>query len=289
MSPDLATTDLPDADAPDPPTRQRMLAAFATACRRHDLAATSDQVIWGWRGRTLSARARHGDSSYWMRLASSPAREIPQPFWHGNRTAQAELPAAIPRPRLLTFEEASDGDWAYATEIFEISPTPVLDPQKTASRPVLPDDDWWQDLRAALDSVAAIPTDRRPVTPAFLDTVMTYVLGDRAPTKPAEPWVTAHADLHWGNLGGPALTMFDWEGWGTVPAGYDAATLLAYSLTCPQTTAEVRRRFADQLDTPAGRYAQAAVLSLRIWYRRDEPGNAHAALMRAELGCLLAR
>ena len=65
--------------------------------------------------------------------------------------------------------------------------------------------------------------------------------GDR--TAPAlSRWTTAHADVHWANLTEP-LRLPDWEGRGTAPEGFDAATLYAYSLLQPDTAARVRTAF----------------------------------------------
>ena len=272
-----------DPHAPDRRTRQRMLAAFAAACDRLQIHDTTDTPVWGWRGRTLSRRVLLAASPCWMRLAASPKDRIAQTFWRGNVSAEHELPGSVPKPRLLRFQEHDDQSWAYATEVFELSPTTALSPTPATLRPLVPTEAWWQQLRTTLNAVATVPTTRYTITPAFLATIMAQVLGHNLPPAPPDPWVTSHGDLHWANLAGPTLTIFDWEGWGLAPTGYDAATLLVHSLHCPLTTTEVRRHFADQLDTPAGRYAQQAVLAEHLWIHRRDPHNAHAALMRSEL------
>ncbi|GAB7180196.1 hypothetical protein ATKI12_0027 [Kitasatospora sp. Ki12] len=94
----------------------------------------------------------------------------------------------------------------------------------------------------------------------YLDRAMPQYLGIPIDTK-VTAWTTAHGDLHWANLTGPTLTVLDWEGWGTAPAGYDAALLYAYSLLVPETAAEVRRRLAHVLTTPAGRFAGLVVIT----------------------------
>ncbi|WP_174857668.1 hypothetical protein [Streptomyces lydicus] len=71
-------------------------------------------------------------------------------------------------------------------------------------------------------------------------------------TPGAITWTTAHGDLHWANLTGPALTLLDWEGWGTAPLGYDAANLYLHSLPVPDVAERIRKEFAHVLDTPAG-------------------------------------
>lgn len=272
-----------DRSAPDHRTRDRMLTAFAAACDRLRVRDTCGAPVWGWRGRTLSRRVVLVESPCWMRLATSPKDRIVATFWRGNLSAEHDLPQSVPRPRLLHFEEHHDSEWSYAVEVFDLSPAAALSPTPATLDPVLLTETWWQNLRSALDAVTAVPTRRYTITPTLLNTMMGHVLKQDVPPAPATPWVTAHGDLHWANLAGPGLTIFDWEGWGLAPAGYDAATLLVHSLQCPRTTAEVRRHFADQLNTPAGHYAQQAVLAEHLWIHRDEPRNAHSALMRAEL------
>ena len=63
--------------------------------------------------------------------------------------------------------------------------------------------------------------------------------------------------MHWANLTEP-LRLPDWEGRGTAPEGFDAATLYAYSLLQPDTAACVRTAF-PVLGSPAGLAAEATV------------------------------
>ena len=202
----------PHSHAPDRRTPQRMLAAFAAACDRLGIQNTADIPIWGWRGRTISRRVRLAGSPCWMRLAASPKDRIAQTFWCGNVSAEHVLPVSVPKPRLLHFQEHHDQAWAYATEVYEFAPATALSPTPATLRPILPTDTWWQQLRITLNTVATVPTNRYTITPTFLATIMTQVLGDETPTVSTEPWVTSHGDLHWSNLAGPTLTTFDWDG-----------------------------------------------------------------------------
>lgn len=63
--------------------------------------------------------------------------------------------------------------------------------------------------------------------------------------------------MHWANLTEP-LRLPDWEGRGTAPEGFDAATLYAYSLLQPDTAARVRTAFPVP-GSPAGLAAEATV------------------------------
>jgi hypothetical protein len=71
-------------------------------------------------------------------------------------------------------------------------------------------------------------------------------------------WTTAHADLTWANLTAPRCWVLDWEDWGTAPRGFDAATMLLYSLTIPTLAEQIRHTFATDLAT---RSAQIAILA----------------------------
>lgn len=48
----------------------------------------------------------------------------------------------------------------------------------------------------------------------------------------------------------------DWEGWGTAPTGYDAATLYLHSLPVPDLAERVRKEFCNLLGDPAGRVGE---------------------------------
>lgn len=118
---------------------------------------------------------------------------------------------------------------------------------------------WWESVRALLHDVAQVPTSRLSVHPPFLERAMPQYLGTPIETT-APSWSTAHGDFHWANLCAPDLRVFDWEGWGQAPTGYDAAVLHSYSLKLPSIAAHVRREL-NVLDTPAGRHAELVVIT----------------------------
>jgi hypothetical protein len=190
-----------------------------------------------------------------------PTDQIIDTFWTGGVDASRELPATVPRPRLLRWHEWHCDGWTYRAELYErlstqpISPTAVLNAEADIPS------HWWSALRAAIDNIGATSTRRITVEPGYLAWVMPRHLGRPLPTAPSGPWVTAHGDLHYANLCGPALAILDWEGWGLAPAGYDAATLHAHSLAVPAAAARVRHELADHLATASGTYAELVVIS----------------------------
>ncbi|MGW2258797.1 hypothetical protein ACWCXE_13260 [Streptomyces sp. NPDC001780] len=184
-------------------------------------------------------------------------------LWTGPEDAERLVPRQVPRPCLRLVRQWTEGEDVYKAELYDhiadgaLSSTPVLaaTPRLTTA--------WWDDLRKALDCLSGIRTDRTAVRQAYLDRAMpkylTFLGGPVATTPPA--WSTAHGDLHWANLVGPELDILDWEGWGTAPAGYDAALLHAYSLATPETAARVRQRLSAVLDSDAGRFAELVALT----------------------------
>ncbi|MER5552034.1 phosphotransferase [Streptomyces sp. NPDC002793] len=184
-------------------------------------------------------------------------------LWTGPEDAQRLVPQQVPRPRLHLVRQWVEREGAYQAELYDyavgvsLSSSPVLavEPALTAA--------WWKGLRTALDCLSPLRTGRTVMRQAYLDRAMPKYLaflGDEVPTVPPA-WTTAHGDLHWGNLTGPELAILDWEGWGSAPAGYDAALLHAYSLAVPETAERVRRELAAILDSRAGRFAELVVIT----------------------------
>ncbi len=251
----------PEPDQPD--VVHRMRAAYAWACTALDVQPTRDaEDKWGWHGRTLGRPVTTADGAGWLRLASSPTDDIIGTFWNGATEAQRHIPRSVPRPQLIGCHDWTTGRWAYRAELYEHVPGHILSTIAIlTAAPDLPAT-WWKALRDALDDIAAVPTERLTIHPGYLARIMPRHLGVPAEDDAANlPWTTAHGDLHYANLAGPELHLLDWEGWGAAPAGYDAATLHSYSLLVPAAAARVRHELAHILDTPAGRYAELAVIS----------------------------
>ncbi|MGZ9928328.1 hypothetical protein ACXNSR_00385 [Streptomyces sp. NC-S4] len=239
-----------------PAEQQRMRQAHQAAARALLLPAAHGPESWGWQGRTLSRRA----GSRWLRVVSQPQDKPVSRLWDGAAAADATLPRAIPRPRLVDVMDWTAGTHRYRAEVSELVPWPVLQ----RGGPVLeheagPPDVWWNELRGALTALTAVCTDRVAVRQAWIDRNFPTFLG--IPPVQITAWVTGHADLHWGNLSADHLVIFDWESWGMVPHGYDEGLLHAYSLATPRTAARVRQEFAHVLDTPHGRIGELVALA----------------------------
>ncbi|MGW6861409.1 hypothetical protein [Streptomyces xanthophaeus] len=240
---------------PDDVTRKRMEAAHTEAGNRLS-TATSPPCAWGWNGRTISSRA---GTDHWLRVEATPDDRASTRLPHEGITGAENLPDAVPRPRLhATVRWTKDG-WTYDADLISYIPQPVISPN-TPELLTDPDltDGWWDELHQALEVLAGVATERETVRTLWMRRSFPLFLGIDAPDRIER--VTGHGDLHWANLTGAPLTVMDWERWGSVPVGFDAGLLHAYSLRVPAVAARVRDEFADVLGTPAGRVGELAAL-----------------------------
>ena len=268
---------------PDPKTAARMRAAHTRARAALHATTTSDpEEVWGWRGRTLSRPVTTAHGPAWLRLACAPTDRIATTFWNGSVEAERAMPTTLPRPKLRDLHDWREDPWTYRSELYDRASSPAA--SKTAvltHEPDLPPS-WWDGLRRALHTISRVRTHRRTAFQPFLDHAMPRYLG--APVDTVAPsWSTAHGDLHFANLGAPALTLFDWEGWGLAPTGYDAAMLHSYSLLVPSAAARIRKELAHILDTPAGRFAELVTITelLHLTVRSEETDLRTPLLWRA--------
>lgn len=175
--------------------------------------------------------------------------------WTGNLDANAI--GGIPKPQVLDVYEWTEQDWRHPrAEVLTLLPGAAISSTSQLREGVTLQPDWWQTLRATVDVVRQVPTNRTNCDAAALAqrTRETYGI-----ELAARDWETVHGDLHWQNLPGPSFGLLDWESWGTGPAGTDAATLLLYTLGVPGIFDKVRQTFADQLDAQSGRISQLSV------------------------------
>jgi hypothetical protein len=228
--------------------------------------------VWGWRGRTVSSRARHRTQGLcWLRLATAQRGEEGGKLWEGNSVASALWDRVVHKPALLACKDLTDGTHVHRAELHEYVSEPVLSPDPVMrTEPSLPDA-WFDTLRTDLATVAPTPTDRVAVRQEWIDRAVPHYLGLPSAPKVTQ-WTTAHGDLHPANLTAATPQILDWEGFGIAPVGYDAAMLYAYSLLAPRFAGGVHRAF-PVLNTRTGRTAQLVVLAelLQSASRGDHP------------------
>ncbi|WP_086746984.1 phosphotransferase [Streptomyces scabiei] len=247
-----------------------MREAFTQAAKKLDTTVDGPEV-WGWHGRTLSSRVQHPDrGACWLRLISAPEDKAAGKIWEGSGQAAALFDGHVRKPLLYDTSDTNRDGHAYRAELHQyvtevaVSPSPVLrtDPD--------PPTTWWDSLRADLDYVSRVPTDRVAVRQEWVDRSVPRFLDIPGPRITDR--TTAHGDLHTANLTNTTPYLLDWEGFGHAPAGYDAAMLLAYSLLVPAFTQRVRDTF-PVLKTEPGRVAQIIVITelLQSASRGDHP------------------
>ncbi|MFI2431508.1 hypothetical protein [Streptomyces sp. NPDC018693] len=234
-----------------------MRTARIAACAALGVSDAAQGPVWGYNGRTLSGAVHTAQERGWLRLVGEHADRAHGKLWDGPKTAQETLPEDIPRPTLHRIHDWRKDGWAYRAELYEhttlstVSVSPVLDTESDFL------ESWWKSLYGALSALATVPTDRVAVREAYIRRAVPRFTGhDVGDTI---EWSTAHGDFHWANLAGPDLTIFDWEGWGTAPVGFDAALLYVYALQTPSTATRVRQVLAPILDDPRTRVAELTV------------------------------
>jgi hypothetical protein len=216
--------------------------------------------VWGWKGRTLSQPVTGRDGRAWLRLACAPADQTDDTFWDGALAADRAVPPSVPRPRLRTIQDWTDPPWKYRAELYDMARGQVASSLSTPTTSTDLPNAWWTDLRAALERLATVTTDRSTIRQRYIDYLLPRYLGVPIHAT-ATTWTTAHGDLHPANLCAPTLQILDWEGWGLAPAGYDAATLYVHSLAVPTIASRVRHEFGFVLETPSGRYAELVAIA----------------------------
>ncbi|WP_156893751.1 aminoglycoside phosphotransferase [Actinokineospora enzanensis] len=212
--------------------------------------------------RSAGTVASDGDADVWLRVVVEDLDYQPACRWEGN--VEANAITGVPKPRVLRWKDWENHEdylkgRRVRAEVMTLAPGRSVSPDAVLfTDPELPDT-WWSDLRNGLAALAAHPVPQddpvdsigfvaRGVAQHFDRQLDPEQFGDLV-------WVTSHADLHWGNLVGPELSILDWESWRRAPAGYDAATLYCNSLLIPNIAERVQHTFADVLDTPTGHFA----------------------------------
>lgn len=186
----------------------------------------------------------------WVRISwHEPDKIFPREL-SGLETSLAIT--GVPRPEFI-----QACHWAHSGVIFRAEEMTLADERIASPRSLtarFPDVDhqWWQDLSQALKNLSQVKTNRISLPPAPIARDIKEFTGSKLDTRISE-WITGHGDLHWANLTAPRLHMLDWECWGRLPRGADAATLWATAFCVPELAEEVQDRFRDDLSSRDGR------------------------------------
>ncbi|TCP54931.1 hypothetical protein EV191_102141 [Tamaricihabitans halophyticus] len=221
-------------------------------------ATITDEPVFGWRERTISARVTTTEGRRWLRVVSEHQQYAGGDFWTGNTDATAAVTGVV-KPDVLRCWEFDDGEYRLRAELMTLLPGRHCSATPELREPLPLPESWWPALHASLEALARTSTERVHLTQADLAHRIRVFFGDRVDDPTVTSWVAAHTDLHWANLMAPEAALVDWEGWGLAPAGFDAATLYLHSLLVPEMTGDVLREFADLLTARDGLLAQLYV------------------------------
>jgi hypothetical protein len=170
--------------------------------------ATTGKPVFGWHDRTTGTQVNTADGERWLRVVAEMSHWAGRAFWTGN--LDTHTISGVPKPRLLTELDWSDGDCQLHAELMTLAPSPVIaNDMVLRSAPDLAPS-WWADLRRAVDALAAHPTERVCIAGSRLR--LRLLAAFSVEIKPAElEWTCAHGDLHWANLTAPHLCLLGWK------------------------------------------------------------------------------
>ncbi|WP_304450983.1 phosphotransferase [Nocardiopsis sp. YSL2] len=228
---------------------------------RRALEALGAELDGSWRlgmlDATVSATATRAGARYWLRVA--PVRD--ETSWvraDAIEESQA-LAERVPMPRLADSTEweatdPEDGQVRVRAHLFE-----YVDQRAVSSEPAITtepavDDRWWERLHVSHETIRSSTTAGPSRSAEHVARWVRKVAPDLDTSDLR--WESSHGDWHWANLLSPELVVLDWEGFGLAPVGFDAASLLTYSLAHPPTAGRVRSEFADELAGHDGLVAQ---------------------------------
>jgi hypothetical protein len=266
-----------DGDQWEVETRAWMRSHLARATNHFAITLAGDP-LWGWCLRSISAPVADRDHHpHWLRVGVERIIDIDEmpEFWRGLVDANAVT--NVPKPSVVgsvEWNEPERGQRVRADLMTRVTGRPCSPTEGLSVRLAVPEC-WWDQLRAAVDAIRMVPTERYANRSGSGSGLVRRVFGDEV-AGAYRPIETVHGDLHWNNLLGPDLVMLDWELWGRGPVGTDAATLYLFALLVPDTAHRVHDLFADVLDTPAGRIAQIGVASGILYRANQHPQLANA-------------
>ncbi|WP_055626309.1 hypothetical protein [Streptomyces hirsutus] len=192
--------------------------------------------------RSVGARTDRGT---WVRIERRPLEKITDQGWNGTECAARLEGVAQPVWRGCVVWRDVDGLVMWRADETGLLPAAPVGSAVLSEAPELPDE-WWEELNASLDALAAHKTRRvaTPDTDTITQELVTESIrgvfpGDFDTT--VRRWVPAHADLNWANVTAPVFSLFDWEDWGNAPQSLDSASLWASSLAVPALADRVRR------------------------------------------------
>jgi hypothetical protein len=256
---DLRKVDIGDVLSRVENALQLEMAPDGVIKKRRSIGFRSDRNTWV---RVECRGLERLDGQAWGLEAAQILDRVPLPRWHAG---------------VSWLDDAREVMWR-ADETQLVDEAPIDKPTNAEGLP----GQWWDALSAALDELASHETSRvatpdcAPISVDRIETTIRKAFPE-CTNIVIDEWSTAHADLNWANLTGPALWILDWEDWGRAPRGLDAANLWFGSLAVPEVAAKVYRGRHQDLDSRAGKVMQLfKCAELLAWADDSEPLYAPA-------------
>lgn len=251
---DLRKVDVGDVLARVEASLQLALNPAGSVRKRRSIGFRSDRGTWV---RVECRGLERFDGQGWGLEAARVLDAVPVPAWHAG---------------ISWFDAERRVMWR-ADETQLVTEAPV---GRAVNAQGLPGS-WWESLNAAMDSLAVHATSRvatpdcEPITVERVESVIRRIFPD-IPCVSIDEWSTAHADLGWANVTGPALWLLDWEDWGRAPRGLDAATLWAGSFAVPEIADAMYEHRRADLESPSGKVMRLfKCAELLAWADQREP------------------
>lgn len=207
-------------------------AAIFAALSSHGIRPSAGSFRHGWTRRSVGFKTASGS---WCKIAPLGRGEKGKRVAAGPRSVNLLLANVKPRLRREFVLPARDApllvqefDCAIGRVTGSAAHIARMDPS--------PQPNFWQSIESTLSELREIKTERQSVRGEYLARRISSISGIAIDHDLNPVWEVGHGDLHWGNVT-TAGEILDWDTWGRVPEGYDAATLWVHSLNFPRLAA----------------------------------------------------
>ncbi|GHC83886.1 hypothetical protein GCM10007079_25370 [Nocardiopsis terrae] len=197
----------------------------------------------------------------WARISWHPPNAIFPREFSGIEASMAVQ--GVPKPLFIQAAHWMDNGLVCRAEEMTLISEKTISTTYTLDKAPEVTGRWWEDLADALAHLARTDTNRIGLAQEDIDRSITGAFSTPVDTT-IRSWVVGHGDLHWANLTAPRLFLLDWDSWGLMPQGLDAAKMWASVFRIPRLTEEISARFNQDLSTRDGKLSQLWVCANRI-------------------------
>lgn len=206
---------------------------------------------YGWNRKSVGAVASaHNGQRVWLKVFGKSADSAETKLWDGELLASNLFPR-VHKPTVLSRHDWNEGSWVWRCLVMNHVDERVLSEKPTLSADAVLPKGWASRVYSSLEEIAEETTDRVGVRQDLVTRRIAEQFGPNAPTL-VQSWVVGHNDLHFANLTGETAWILDWESWGLVPAGFDAAWLYCNSLANRRASQAIYEMFEPLLACSTG-------------------------------------